>query len=235
MKKSGDRSTPAASPVRQKTQSQQKAHLRNIEFAYNEAHTAAQGLTRAFGCSSQSEIPAIDAVIMKRLSTAFASIDDELQDACLQRGLLPRNIGESLRMARFLSITLPAARAAQKDTSVPASILIAEAHSISGPFFYGCSFELKRPDSSDIFNTGKSFKNLLEAFLQRAHWLKAQRVFQPVMRATGDRRIGLTSAAYPANFMELIADWSRPKYGDDLVATISEHDLLECDRVVPAL
>lgn len=228
MKKSGDRSTPAVSP-------QQKAHFRRIEVAHDEAHAAAQGLTRAFGCHSVGTVPPIDAVIMGRLSAAFASIDDDLQEACLQRGLLPRNIGESLRMARFLSVTLPLARAAQSDIHVPASILIAEAYEISGPSFYGCSFELDRPESNDIFATRKDFKSMGEAFSARAHWLRKQPAFAPIIGAAGDFVIGLTSAAYPDNFMDLIAAWSKPKYGDDLVATISQHNLLECDRMVPVL
>jgi hypothetical protein len=55
------------------------------------------------------------------------------------------------------------------------------------------------------------------------------------MRATGDATFGPTSAAYPSSFMELIAAWSKPKYGDDLVAIISQHNLLECDRMVPVV
>jgi hypothetical protein len=230
MKKSVNRSTPAVS--------QTKGHARKqhpAEIASDEAHSAALGLTRAFGCHSVGIIPPIDAVIMGRLRAAFASIDDDLQDACFQRGLLPRNITDSLRMARFLCITLPYARASQNETGVPASILIAEAFDISGPSFYGCTFELDRPGSNDIFNTRKNFKSMGEAFSARAHWLKQQPAFQTIMRAAGDARIGTTSPAYPSNFLALIAAWSKPKYGDDLVATISQHNLLECDRMVPVV
>jgi hypothetical protein len=170
---------------------------------------------------------------MGRLRAAFISIDDDLQDACFQRGLLPRHITESLRMARFLSITLPSARAAQDETGVPASILLAEAFEISGPSMYGCNFELARPDSNDIFNTRRKFKSMEEAFSARAHWLIQQPSFNQVMRATGDATFGFTHAAYPSNFMDLIAAWSKAKYGEDLVATISAHSLLECDRMVP--
>jgi hypothetical protein len=242
MKKSGDRSTPAVSPVRQKSQDNKRTriaarpisiHGRDHLAAHDAARAAALGLTRAFGCKSVRDVPPIDAIIMRRLSAAFASIDDELQDACLQRGLLPRNIGESLRMARFLSITLPLARAAQSDTGVPASILIAEAHLISGPSFYGCTFELARPEWNDIFATRKKFKSMGEAFSARALWLTQQPSFHPIMRATGDATLGFTQAAYPANFMDLIAAWSKPTYGNDLVETISSHNLLECDRMVP--
>jgi flagellum-specific peptidoglycan hydrolase FlgJ len=172
---------------------------------------------------------------MGRLRAAFASIDDDLQDACFQRGLLPRHITESLRMARFLSITLPSARAAQNETGVPSSILLAEAFEISGPSMYGCNFELARPDSNDIFNTRRKFKSMDEAFSARAHWLTQQPSFKQVMRATGDATLGFTQAAYPSNFMDLIAAWSKPKYGDQLVETISAHNLLECDRMVPVL
>jgi len=242
MKKSGDRSTPAVSPVRQKTQDKHRIIAqpisgcgRNAMAAHNDAHKAAEGLTRAFGWSSMSDIPAIDAVIMRQLRSAFASIDDELQDACFQRGLLSHRMTNSLRMARFLSITLPLARATQRETHVPASILVAEAFHISGPSFYGCNFELDRPDSNDIFAMRKKFKSLGEAFLHRAKWLKQQPTFQPIMLAIGDYSIGFTSEDYPQNFMELIAVWSKPTYGIELVNTITTHGLLECDRMRPVL
>jgi hypothetical protein len=236
MTKSGDRSTPAVPPVKgSKKQQNLKAHSRGQEAAFDEKKRAASGLTRAFGCSSVGEVPPIDVVIMGRLRAAFDSIDDDLQTACFQRGLLPRMVGDALRMATFLSVTLPSARAAQSATGVPASILIAESYEISGASFHGCRFELDRPDSHDIFNTGKKFKSLLDAFLQRAHWLSKQPAFQSIMRATGDARIGLTSATYPSNFIDLIAAWSKPLYNDDLVNTIRQHDLLECDRMVPVV
>jgi hypothetical protein len=230
MRKSGDRFTPAVSQTKVSARKQHPA-----EIAYDEAHKAAMGLTRAFGCHSVGIVPPIDAVIMGRLRAAFASIDDDLQDACFQRGLLPSTITESLRMARFLSITLPYARASQDETCVPASILIAEAYQISGPSFYGCTFELDHPESNDIFNTRKNFKSIGEAFSARAHWLKQQPAFQTIMRATGDARLGPTSPAYPSNFLALIAAWSKNKYGSQLVETISQHNLLECDRMVPVV
>ena len=100
MKKSGDRSTPAVSPARQKSQdTKKKALFRQVERVHDEAHTAAQGLTRAFGRRSAEEVPAIDAVIMGRLREAFNSIDEDLHTACFERGLLPRTVGTSLRMA----------------------------------------------------------------------------------------------------------------------------------------
>jgi hypothetical protein len=236
MKKSGNRSTPAVSQTKVsstgKTQNVSAA-LSPLEIAHDQAHSAARGLTRAFGCHSAGEAPAIDVVIMARLSAALNLIDDALQTACFQRGLLPRIIGQSLRMAGFLSQVLPFARAAQSDTGVPASILIAEAYEISGSSFYGCTFQLDR--ANDIFNTGESFASMQEAFLQRARWLSNQPAFRAILGATGDRRIGLTSAAYPSNFLELIAAWSNTQYGSELVSTIVSHDLLECDRMVPVV
>jgi hypothetical protein len=225
MRKSGNRSTPAVS--------QTKASIRALDSADNAAHNAALGLTRAFGCHSQREAPAIDSVIMSRLSAALNPLDDALQTACFQRGLLPRIIGSALRMACFLSHVLPMARAAQSDTGVPASILVAEAYEISGADFYGCSFQLDRPEAHDIFNTGKSFPSLQEAFSARALSLSEEPTFQAIMRATGDSRIGLTSSAYPSNFLSLIRAWSKQKYGAELLATIVDNDLLECDRIVP--
>lgn len=228
MKKSVDRSTPAVS--------QTKGHARKqhpAEIAFDEARSAALGLTRAFGCESQGDIPAIDAVIMGRLSAALNSIDDALHTACFQRGLLPRIIGDSLRMACFLSQVLPMARAAQKQTGVPASILIAEAYEQSGPLFYCGAFEWAHPEDHDIFNTGGRFDSIKAAFFARARWLSEDPAFQAIMRATGDRNIGLTSPEYPSNFVSLIAAWSKDKYGDDLVATINQYDLIACDRMVP--
>ncbi|MFL6313882.1 MAG: hypothetical protein ACJ71W_17430 [Terriglobales bacterium] len=230
MKKSVNRSTPAVS--------QTKGHARKqhpAEIALDEAHSAALGLTRAFGCQSQGEAPAIDVVIMGRLSEVLNSLDDALQTACFQRGLLPRIIGNSLRMACFLSQVLPMARAAQADTGVPASILIAEAYEISGAYFYGCAFELHRPEAHDVFNSGESFASIHDAFLSRARSLSEEPAFQSIMRATGDSRIGLTSPAYASNFLALIAAWSRNKYGAELVNTIVSHDLLECDRMRPVV
>jgi hypothetical protein len=227
MKKSGDRFTPAVS------QTKGSSTTNHLEAAYDDAHSAALGLTRAFDCESRGEPPAIDVVIMGRLSAALNSLDDALQTACFQRGLLPRIVGNSLRMACFLSQVLPIARAAQADTGVPASILIAEAYEISGAFFYGCAFQLHRPDAHDVFATGKRFASLKEAFSARAHSLSKEPAFQKIMRATGDARIGMTSPVYPSNFMELITVWSKKKYGADLVTTIAEHGLLECDRMVP--
>jgi hypothetical protein len=201
--------------------------VRSDEEIIGEASRAARGLTRAFGCESVGDAPAIDVVIMERLRAALASIDESLQVACLQRGLLPRSVGDALNMARFLSYTLPFARGAQAATGVPASILIAEAQIISGPLY--------EPESHDIFKTGEEFASIKEAFLQRAKWLRTLHSFSAIMRATGDGRIGLTSAAYPSNFLKLVATWSKPIYGNDLVATISAHNLLECDRMVPVL
>jgi hypothetical protein len=226
MKKSVDRSTPAVSQTKQPP-------IHPLEAAYDDEHSAALGLTRAFGCDSVGEVPAIDAVIMGRLSAALNSLDDALQTACFQRGLLPGIVGDSLRMACFLSEVLPFARAAQAATTVPASILIAEAYEISGAYFYGCAFRLQQPEAHDVFNTGKSFASLKDAFLARAHSLKDDPKFQAIMRATGDRRIGLTAAVYPSNFVALISVWSQKKYGIDLVNTIVTHHLLECDRMVP--
>jgi hypothetical protein len=57
--------------------------------------------------------------------------------------------------------------------------------------------------------------------------------FQAIMRATGDHTLGMTSPAYPSNFLSLVGEWSKQKYGAELVDTIVSHDLLECDRMVP--
>lgn len=230
MKKSVDRSTPAVSQTKDSTT---KKHP--LEIAYDEEHRAALGLTRAFGYASEGEAPAIDVVIMGRLSAALNSLDDALQTACFQRGLLPRTVGDALRMACFLSQVLPLARGAQIVTCVPASILVAEAHEISGTSFYGCSFQLDRPEAHDIFKTGNSFANMQDAFLDHAHQLSKEPAFQKIMRATGDVRVGITSPAYPSNFLALIAAWSKDKYGAELVNTIVSHDLLECDRMVPVV
>jgi hypothetical protein len=226
MKKSGDRLTPAVSPVKTNN------HL-EIERAYKKAQSAAQGLTRAFGQDSMFYPPPIDAIISERLHAALDSISDDLISACLQRGILPSYMVDTLIMASFLSCTLPLARGAQASTQVPASVLIAEAFHISGTDFYSGRFELEGAKSHDVFKAGKRFASIRESFEYRAEQLKKDAKFKPVLESTGDYAIGLTSPVYTPDFIDQVGIWSAPKYGKDLVNTITSYDLIECDRMLP--
>lgn len=94
--------------------------------AFQARDAAAKLLDQKFGLMNTGDIPAIDAVIMRNLGHALYHMDETLLSACFMRGLLPAGITEALRMASFLTFTLPEARAAQAETGVPASLLIAE-------------------------------------------------------------------------------------------------------------
>jgi hypothetical protein len=56
--------------------------------------------------------------------TKGISFDDQLLDECVSRGFIPRSLGESLNIAKFLGRTVLAAQSAQRTYGVPASFLI---------------------------------------------------------------------------------------------------------------
>src|SRR6185437_12222555 len=144
-------------------------------------------------------------------------------EACFLRGLLPSGMVESLRMAAFLSYTLPMARAAQAETEVPASLLIAEAYQISNVYFHIDHFYLPQPSSHDLFATGKTYASFKEAFMKHAYELRAAKWLRPALRAAAMNN--------PKEYLEQLSKWSHKKYGVELVATIKQHNLLECDRL----
>ena len=124
---------------------------------------AARVLSRCFGMHSQSA-PPIDAVLMERLNVALQPLNFDMMEALRQRGLLSMGVFDSLNMARFLSFTLPAARAAQDITGIPSSLLIADGFQ----YYAGDNvFE-----GNDFFNTGKKFETVLDSFMHRAQMLK---------------------------------------------------------------
>jgi hypothetical protein len=190
---------------------------------YQENKRIAQLGVRNFGGGSMETPPSIDVALMFRLRAALSQIDDDLNNACWQRGLLSRVMSESLRMAAFLSFTLPFARAAQSDTGVPASMLIAEAYYLCSSYFYGSGFQWKCPDSNDLFATGKSYASMLDAFIERASQLRDDRAFTPVMKS-----------ANRYEYIDRLERWSSKKYNAELVNTITAHNLAECDQMVPA-
>ncbi len=177
-----------------------------------------EGLTLDFGGVNVGQPPPIDAMIMPSLNVALAGVSEEFPGACIQRGLLPHAMLNHLVRARFLSFFLLSARSAQEDTGVRASILLADAVHISGDWadkYVG--------DSNDIFETGRRFPNIHEAFLDRARWLKKNRRFGSVMRAMGDP-------------VECLKQLGRCKLWDELgrkdrVATIAYDCLQECDAL----
>lgn len=72
-----------------------------------------------------------------------------------------------------------------------------------------------------MFETGKDFKSFQEAFLERAQELSESKWFQPVLRAAAlnDQK----------QYMQQISKCH--KDGKQLVETIAQHSLFECDRL----
>jgi hypothetical protein len=145
--------------------------LRIAERHYAREQRAAKILSTNFGTSSVVP-PPIDVVLMGKLREALGQVDFDLLEACWQRGLLSSRLVEALRMARFLSFTLPSARAAQSETGVPASVLIAEAYLRSGDY----------TGSTDVFATGRHFESLMDAFMERARTLKDRSELRNTLR-----------------------------------------------------
>lgn len=164
-------------------------------------------------------ISPIDSTIIGQLRTALANTNDALLNACLQRKLLPLSIINSLNTARFLAITMLAARTAQTITGVPASILISEAwHFAPGILLDGLS---KLDHENDFFGTGKSFSSIEASFLDHANRLSRNQKFQAVMLAKDA----------PNEYLKRVA---KCRLWDELgrkdrAAMISVNDLKECD------
>jgi hypothetical protein len=181
---------------------------------------AALTLSQHFGIESQECAPPIDIVIMERLRAGLL-VNEDLLTACFQRGLLSADLTESLTMICFLSSTLPLARAAQGQTGVPASALIAEAYEISRAYFDGVNFDWEGRAANDIFSTGKSFPSIGHAFMARAYDLANDSDFSAVLRAADNQ----------AEYIKQLKRWSAPKYNADFMNTFMSHSLVECDRI----
>ncbi len=175
-----------------------------------------EGFYGNFGGVNAQEFPPIDAMLMPTLSAALGPLPEAICEAFLQRGLLPASVSNGLFMARFLSIALLPARAAQECLGVRASILLADANLILGDWpdkYVG--------DSNDIFKTGQRFSSITDAFGMRASWMKRNRKFRAVMRSMSD----------PA---ECLKQLGRCKLWDEMgrrdrVYTITNYGLQECD------
>lgn len=189
-----------------------KAAMAIIDNRIEQEEHAAKLLSRKFGITGEGVPPAIDAVLMAKLHDALDLIDEDLREACWQRGLLSSGLIESLRMARFLSFALPLARAAQTATGVPASILIAEAYLVSGSHL---------GSNNDVFGSGREFASALDAFLDHASSLKSDADFQAVLNASRD----------PAQYIKEVALWSQRKEMIDIPEYIATHGLAECDSL----
>lgn len=177
--------------------------VQRIEAQIAKRKAAARVLSTCFGTSSSTP-PPIDVVLMGKLRASLGQIDFDLLEACWQRGLLSSRLVEALRMARFLSFTLPAARAAQAETGVPASVLIAEAY-LRAPEGAADIYSAVRSGdytgSNDVFATGTQFDSLMDAFMERARALKNRNELKATMR------------------------------NPDVASDISAHDLTECDKL----
>lgn len=140
-----------------------------------------------FGCTDVAIPPALDEVLMRPFRDLLFSMDSDLDQALHQRSLLTIPLQSALDMMKFLSAYLPAARAAQVDSvnylpsplCVPASFLIADAYELSAP----ARFPVER---NDLFETGKTYRSLAEAFIARARELSAMAGFRNVMASAND-------------------------------------------------
>jgi hypothetical protein len=158
-------------------------------------------------------------MLMPTLNAALRPLPRAIDDAFLQRGLLPVRVSLGLTMARFLSFALLPARAAQDSFGIRSSILLADANGFQGNWmdeFIG--------DSNDVFETGRRFLDITDAFMDRAQELKKNRKFRAVMRAMGN----------PAECLKqlgLCEFWNEQERADR-VDTITRYDLQECDALL---
>jgi hypothetical protein len=176
------------------------------------------GLYGNFGGLNEEQPPPIDAMIMPSLNAALAQLPEGLDEACLQRSLLPHTVLNHLVTARFLSFFLLSARSAQEGTGVRASILLADAVHIAGGWA-----DKHVADSNDIFETGRGFSTIHEAFVDRARWLRKNRKFRAVMRSMCD----------PAECLKQLGRcelWDKQQRFDR-VSTIIGDCLQECDAL----
>jgi hypothetical protein len=161
----------------------------------------------------------IDSTIVTQLRTAMAGAGDALMNACLERKLLPLPVINYVNIARFLSLVMLAARAAQRVTLVPASILMSEAwHLAPGIQLDGLE---KLDPENDYFETGEHFSSIEASFVDHANRLSRDRKFQPVMRAKDN----------PAEYLRQLGScklWDEMGR-KDRVATITYNCLQECD------
>jgi hypothetical protein len=178
-----------------------------------------EGFYVDFGGVNFGECPPIDAMLMPTLNAALRPLPRAIDEAILQRGLLPRTVSLGLTMARFLSFALLPARAAQESFEIRSSILLADAHHFQGVWmdeFVG--------ESNDVFETGHRFVDITDAFMERAQELSKNRKFRAVMHAMGD----------PAECLKQLGRcklWNERERAD-LVSTITRYDLQECDTLL---
>jgi hypothetical protein len=178
-----------------------------------------EGLWEDFGGANAQEPAPIDAMLMPVLTAALGPLPvEEIANAFLQRGLLPSIVSDGLQMARFLSIALLPARAAQACLGIRASILLADAERIAGVWM-----DKYVGDSNDVFKTGERFSNITDAFGMRAQWMKKNRKFRAVMRAMTDPKECLKQLGC----CEL---WDEEERAE-LVETIIRYGLQECDTL----
>jgi hypothetical protein len=162
-------------------------------------------------------IDPIDELVMRPARASLRGIGDATVSALLERRLVPHKLTSALINAELLSLWLVIARAAQKVTGVPASILIAEIW--FGPHEYS---ERSIP-SNDLFNRGKSFASLGAAVLDHASYLANEPKFQAVMRAK-DNAVEYVAAIAACKL------WDDGR-GQDRADCIVEGCLVECDAL----
>ncbi len=189
-------------------------------------------LDEDFGCESASAESDEDIILTRPLRSALSSIDNSLMTSLWQRGLLPSGVEHYFDMAIFLSITAPAARAAQVtsrlcladgSSCVLASTLLADAFMIAPPG--RVLLDELNETGNDIFRSGRTYDTLCDAFKARARQLAEDPRFFPVIEA----------ARNPKQYLESLAVcefWDEMGRFDRLNAILI-YDLMECDFIRP--
>lgn len=140
--------------------------------------------------------------------------DQQLHDDANQARLLPHAVMNHLDIAYFLCRMVLPARAAERITGVPCSILLAEA-------IQCCNTDLQTESENDFFGTGLRFASAAACFLEHAIRLVTDKAFEPVWLAADD----------PAEYLHELRRcefWNRDTRRN-MFHTIVSYDLRECD------
>jgi hypothetical protein len=130
---------------------------------------------------ASNAIDRCDARIVKDLRAAVAAkVTLSLNEECLRARLLPAEMINYLDYTHLLLHTILPARAAERITGVPASILIAEYK-----HFFGF-FEEEPEIENDFFDAGLRFASPEASFLEHAVRLATDKAFEPVWTAAHD-------------------------------------------------
>lgn len=156
---------------------------------------------------------------MDRLDCSLRGILDRCPFGLVNAHLLPERIVDNLRVLQFLACAVLPAQKAQRETGVPASLLLAEAMMKFGYEARDVG-HCKSDGAGDLGCVG------IDAwFLGLAKHLAATAAVKPVIAAAGDR------TAFLEEILKCKA-W-KPERRADLTQKIIDHDLHECDWTKP--